>query len=300
MIQDIEPKKLYNHYIKIEPKSDSPVCAFRDGKLLIRTEENESPDRVEFPTLKDFSEPIDTEFLFSIDETDYFLAFGTPACEEAAAGRENQAPGSLGTCPVPEGYGYSAFMQIREKKTEAGASMFAACTAYHLWRWYSVNRFCGCCGHPTVRDDRERALICPECGNHIYPRLNPAVIVGVINGDRILITKYRVGYGHSALVAGFTEIGETFEQTVMREVMEEAGVRVKNIRYYKSQPWGPAEDILAGFYCEVDGDDTVKMDTGELKYAEWVRREDIVLQPAEYSLTNEMMKMFKEGVVTRP
>ena len=71
----------------------------------------------------------------------------------------------------------------------------------------------------------------------MYPRINPAVIVGVIKGDSILVTRYRAGYKHNALVAGFTEIGETLEQTVEREVMEETGVKVKNIRYYKSQPY---------------------------------------------------------------
>ncbi|MCR5629964.1 MAG: NAD(+) diphosphatase, partial [Eubacterium sp.] len=69
----------------------------------------------------------------------------------------------------------------------------------------------------------------------------------------------------------------------------------KNIRYYKSQPWGIASDILMGFFCDVDGDDTITMDDTELKYAEWVQRDDIVLQPLEYSLTNEMMKLFKSG-----
>ena len=97
------------------------------------------------------------------------------------------------------------------------------------------------------------------------------------------------------MIAGFTEIGETLEETVRREVMEEAGIRVKNIRYYKSQPWGIANDILTGFYCEVDGDDTIHMDRTELKYAEWVERSEIELQPDDSSLTNEMMKMFKEG-----
>ena len=138
---------------------------------------------------------------------------------------------------------------------------------------------------------------CTKCGNVIYPRINPAVIVGVINGDKILITKYRSGYAHNALVAGFTEIGETLEQTVMREVMEETGVKVKNIRYYKSQPWGMASDLLVGFYCDVDGDDTIHMDSSELKYAEWVKREDVVLQPSDLSLTNEMMKMFMDGMI---
>ena len=138
---------------------------------------------------------------------------------------------------------------------------------------------------------------CPGCGNMIFPRINPAVIVGVMNGDKLLLTKYRQGYGHNALVAGFTEIGETLEETVAREVMEETGVKVKNIRYYKSQPWGMAQDILVGYYCDVDGDSTIRMDEGELKYAEWVQREEIELQPNNLSLTNEMMRMFKEGKI---
>ena len=94
-------------------------------------------------------------------------------------------------------------------------------------------------------------------------------------------TKYKTGFAHNALVAGFTEIGETMEETVKREVMEETGLKVKNIRYYKSQPWGIASDILLGYYCDVDGDDTITMDESELKYAEWVKREDIVLQPMD-------------------
>ena len=79
--------------------------------------------------------------------------------------------------------------------------------------------------------------------------------------------------------------------------MEETGVKVKNIRYYKSQPWGMAQDIIVGFYCGADGDCEINMDKDELKYAEWVKREDVVLQPNDLSLTNEMMKMFKEGKI---
>ncbi|MEE3472893.1 MAG: NAD(+) diphosphatase, partial [Butyrivibrio hungatei] len=172
---------------------------------------------------------------------------------------------------------------------------FAVFSAYHLWKWYDDNKFCGHCGKTLEHDTVERALFCPGCKSKIYPRINPAVIIGILNGDKILITKYRTGYAHSALVAGFTEFGETLEQTVEREVMEEVGLKVKNIRYYKSQPWALAQDLLAGFFCEVDGDETIRMDEGELKYAEWVSREDVELQPNDYSLTNEMMKLFKTG-----
>ena len=126
-------------------------------------------------------------------------------------------------------------------------------------------------------------------------RINPAVIVGVIRGDCLLITRYRTGFAHNALVAGFAEIGETLEETVAREVMEETGIRVKNIRYYKSQPWGIASDILMGFYCDVDGDDTIRRDDRELKYAEWIPKKEIRLQSSDYSLTNEMMQCFRDG-----
>ena len=112
-----------------------------------------------------------------------------------------------------------------------------------------------------------------------------------INGGHMLTT----GFAHNALVAGFTEIGETLEETVHREVMEETGLKVKNIRYYKSQPWGLANDILMGFFCDVDGDDPIKMDEEELKMACFTEREDIVLQPDDASLTGEMMKVFKEN-----
>ena len=110
-----------------------------------------------------------------------------------------------------------------------------------------------------------------------------------------MVTRYRNGYNHNALVAGFTEIGETLEQTVAREVIDETGIKVKNIRYYKSQPWGIAQDILVGYFCEADGDDEIRLDENELKFAQWLKRDEIELQPDSISLTNEMMKVFKEG-----
>ena len=185
--------------------------------------------------------------------------------------------------------------ELREKNQISQEMAFAAYTAKHLADWYRDNHFCGRCGGKMAHSKSERAMVCPRCGYTSYPRIMPAVIVGVIKGDELLITKYRVGYRHNALIAGFTEIGETLEETVAREVMEETGISVTNIRYYKSQPWGIANDILVGFFCEAEGDTSIHMDERELKYAQWTRREDIVLQPDSYSLTNEMMKRFKDG-----
>ncbi|WP_295085782.1 NAD(+) diphosphatase [Ruminococcus sp.] len=278
MIQDIYPSRLDNSFRRVTP-SECPeksfaVC-FKDGRILADT----SGRDVIFPRVSQVSVNAEIIYLFAIDDESFFLV------------RKNEDSkvknGSLG---------YYTIRELRDKCR--GKYLFAAFTAFHLAKWYDDNRFCGKCGGKTEGDDTERALVCINCGNKVYPRINPAVIVGVINGDRILITRYRSGFAHNALIAGFTEIGETLEQTVQREVMEEAGLRVKNIRYYKSQPWGMASDILVGFYCDVDGKDTIKMDESELKYAEWVSRENIELQPYEHSLTNEMMKIFKNGEVS--
>ncbi len=281
MIQDIFPAKFYNHYEEQKPCESDSAFFFSEGKVLARY--NQSAQSLSFPTCRDFSDKaLSATYLFSIDNQKYFLM---PEKTAMSAGLSD--------------FSFYTLRQLRDLplSPEAKTSLFAAFSAYHLWKWYDDNKFCGHCGKPLIHDSVERALCCSECKTKIYPRINPAVIIGILNQkkDKILITKYRTGYAHSALVAGFTEFGETLEQTVDREVMEEVGLKVKNIRYYKSQPWALAQDLLAGFFCEVDGDETIKMDEGELKYAEWVSREEVELQPNDYSLTNEMMKIFKSG-----
>lgn len=87
------------------------------------------------------------------------------------------------------------------------------------------------------------------------------------------------------------------EQTVAREVMEEVGLKVKNIRYYKSQPWAFTDTLLMGFYCDLDGDDGITLDENELAMAEWFEREEIPVEPSRDSLTNEMIIRFKKGAV---
>ena len=98
-----------------------------------------------------------------------------------------------------------------------------------------------------------------------------------------------------ALIAGFTEIGETLEETVQREVMEEVGLKVKNIRYYKSQPWSFSSTLLCGFFCEVGGDTEITLDTEELSVGEWFDRDNIPVEDDGVSLTREMIGVFKTG-----
>ena len=147
-----------------------------------------------------------------------------------------------------------------------------------------------------TRSHKERMMECKECGNTVYPKISPAVIVAVTDGDRLLMTKYNNReYKRYALIAGFSEVGETLEETVHREVMEEVGVKVKNLQYYKCQPWSFSDSLLVGFFCELDGSDKIKMDEEELSVAEWLHRDEIEMVYDGISLTNEMVIKFKEN-----
>ena len=276
MIQDIFPKRLDNRWLPdMKPKASDFVLSFDGRKVLVKISSVDCSQSIyTLPRVSDTND-IPLRYLFRIDDEAFFL-------------------GEI--IPFP-GTEYADMNMLRENYLLPRHLLYAILTGKHLDTWYGNTRFCGKCGSIMQHSSHERAMVCPSCHNTVYPRIMPAVIVGVRNKDCLLLTRYREGYPHNALIAGFTEIGETLEETVMREVMEEAGIRVKNITYYKSQPWGIASDILTGFYCDVDGDDTIKMDSNELKYASWVRRSDIVLQPDDASLTNEMMKMFKDGLI---
>lgn len=268
MIQDIFPHVLYNQYDPAaKPEGEDWVLCFDGQQLLLGPQDR-------FPMVKELESGEDI-YLFTVDKERYFLRQQLDA--------------------VPRGFTFADVKQLRREQRLPKHRIFAALTGKHLADWYRDTRFCGRCGAETVHSSTERARKCPACGYTAYPRIMPAVIVGVKNGDKLLITRYRTGFAHNALIAGFTEIGETAEQTVAREVMEETGIRVKNIRYYASQPWGIANDLLMGFFCELDGDGTIHMDENELKYAQWVPREEIELQPDDFSLTNEMMTRFKTG-----
>ncbi|MBO4913867.1 MAG: NAD(+) diphosphatase [Oscillospiraceae bacterium] len=275
MIQDIAPKHLYNHYesaAKPEPQSAAVhllgkrlLCAYNGGELRL-------------PTVAELGEGEYT-YLFRIDETAYFLR--RDGAELAA-----------------EGFAYEDIGVWRGAHPRQTA--FAAVTAFHLASWYAENRYCGKCGAENVHDGAERMMRCPVCGHMAFPKIMPSVIVAVTHGDRLLLTRYanRPGSTRFALVAGFTEIGETAEQTVEREVMEEVGLRVKNIRYYKSQPWGiSAGGLLLGFWCEVDGDDDITLDRAELSEAAWVSREELrqTYTDPGVALTGEMIAEFIKG-----
>ena len=269
MIQDIENHHFNNSYRNIEPEQKDYCLTFAEDRIFVKYDEEKRS--LLFPRFIEADK--ESIYLFSVDENRFFLKEG-----------------------ISKDCDLFSMRELMSLDLNDNMEIFIAFSAYHLYRWYRNSQYCGSCGEKMEHSKKERAMVCPKCGNVVYPRINPAVIVGVKKGEQLLLTRYRNGYSHNALIAGFAEFGETLEETVAREVKEETGLSVKNIRYYKSQPWGIALGLLAGFYCDVDGDDTIRMDENELKYASWVKREDIVLQPKKYSLTNEMMERFKNGL----
>ncbi|MDY6352208.1 MAG: NUDIX domain-containing protein [Lachnospiraceae bacterium] len=292
MIQDIYPHKFYNSYdLRKAPSENDPVFVFRGDRVLVKK------NGFSLPSVKDLHSADDLIYLFRIDGDSYYLKqleFKEKALTENDIYREETDADH--PVAVNDDMEFIRVQFLREEKSVEKWRYFATVCAFHLYQWYQGSRFCGRCGAPTVHSEKERCMICPKCGNHIYPKIVPAVIVGVTDPDanKLLVTRYAGRSIHyDALIAGFTEFGETLEENVVREVKEETGLAVTNIRYYKSQPWGMVSDILMGFYCDVTGSREVTLD-GELGSAVWLSPDEIKGQPDDMSLTNEMMMVFKE------
>lgn len=303
MIQDIYPSRLNNQYAAYSPVDEDIVFFFQGSSLLAKYEDEETlvyPQYKEFVkgiTLQENKDSVDNYtfiYLLSVDDTRYFLA------EKKGELLKGQYIGEMADASihreyaaVVEGFDFVGVNSFRKAKPKATA--FAAITAYHIYGWYRDNHFCGRCGSPTVHDSKERMVRCTSCGNMIFPKICPAVIVAVTDNDRILLTKYAGRmYRNYALIAGFNEAGETLEQTVEREVMEEVGLKVKNIRYYKSQPWGLSGSLLSGFFCELDGDDKITLQEDELSLGTWVKADELDLEDDGISLTREMIIKFRD------
>ena len=272
MLQDIAPHIYHNQMSWKAPEADDFVLCYLDRKLYCKVEDKD----LILPRVKDVGAE-KLQYAFSIDErADYLLS----------------------DAEFEEKDGFS-YLDTRTLRTlNLGPALMAAAAGESLYRWYGSQKFCGRCGKPMEKSKTERAMVCPACGNTVYPKICPAVIVAIHDADRLVLTRYKDRpIKHYSLVAGFNEIGETIEETVHREVLEETGLRVKNLRFYKSQPWVFTDTLLFGFFAELDGSDKITVQEDELSEAGWFRREQIPADTARLSLTGEMMEQFRKGLV---
>ncbi|MDD3225618.1 MAG: NAD(+) diphosphatase [Clostridium sp.] len=146
--------------------------------------------------------------------------------------------------------------------------------ANEILNWDKNSKYCGRCGSKTENKKDEMAKICPNCNNIMYPVICPAIIVGIIKGDKILLA-HNSGFKNNkySLIAGFVEAGETLENAVKREVREEINIKVKNVRYYSSSAWPFPNSLMIGFFADYDSGE-IKVDGDEILDAGWFTKDN--------------------------
>ena len=272
MIQEIYPHVFHKEFKNRQVMPQDFLFACREDTILLQVENN----ILHLPTVQQLGiAPRDCRSLFRQDDRWYVMLTG-----------EGPEP--------PEGWAY--YNKHLYRNFGPFEALWPTAVAGSLNRWYRANRFCGSCGTPLEDSPGELSRICPSCGRKVRPKIMPAVIAGIRNGDQILLTRYNGPASRRlALVAGYNEIGESIEDTLRREVMEEVGLKVKNLEFYKTQPWVITDSLMIGFFCDLDGDDTITLEKKELSMGAWVRREDLPPDTTHLSLTAEMIEQFRLG-----
>jgi NAD+ diphosphatase len=163
-----------------------------------------------------------------------------------------------------------------------------------LTHYYSGHKFCGICGHALIKNVPSKFMICLQCHHEAYPKLAPCIIVRITHGDKILLARgAQFPAGMWALIAGFVELGESLEEALHREVMEEVGIKVENIRYWGSQSWPiPTSSLMIGFTAEYKSGD-LKIDNNEIVEAGFFTKETIPgIPPTQFSIAGRMIEEF--------
>jgi NAD+ diphosphatase len=220
-------------------------------KVLIGGEEGQP--RIVAPTLDELGQPLPPDSIF------LGLRDGAPLF--AAQVEE-------------EGTTLGHFVEIRSvgpllPAVDAGLLAYARGLAH----WQSGHRFCGACGHPTHSEQGGHAKVCAACGREVFPRMDPAVIVLVTRGERCILGRAnRFPPEMYSTLAGFVEVGESLEDTLRREIMEEVGIEIGAIRYRSSQPWPFPQSLMLGFRAEAVSE-TIRVQADELEDARWFERD---------------------------
>ncbi|MBN2486020.1 MAG: NAD(+) diphosphatase [Bacteroidales bacterium] len=274
MLHEILPHRFSNHFegsTTFAPNSF--VLHFNENQVLLKN----NGDKFEIPRktdIKELSSSWHKSYLFALDNTPCFLLHKKPETNN-------------GQLVYKDIY----FLRSLEHKEQA----WVGATGYHLAGWYARNKYCGNCGSATREKADERALVCPACNTIVYPNIAPAVIVAITSGNKILLAR-NAGFRNNwySLIAGYAEIGESLEETVAREVKEEVGIDVTNIKYYKSQPWPFSGSMMIGFFAQANENQPIITDNKEITEAGWFTRGNLPEHPPVLSIAGEMIENFEK------
>jgi NAD+ diphosphatase len=206
------------------------------------------------------------------------------ACRTVAAPNDAQAPEGFGFEPVRSLFGLLS------------DSLFGAIArGLEIVEWERTSRFCGTCGAAMRPKPGERAMECGSCGSLVYPRISPAVIVAVVRDDRILLARaHRFRPGFFSVLAGFVEPGETLEQCVAREVREETGIEVRDVRYFASQPWPFPHSLMVAFTAAYAGGE-IRIEPAEIADAGWFSAAELPAVPDRITVARRLIDWFAAG-----
>jgi NAD+ diphosphatase len=187
----------------------------------------------------------------------------------------------------------TTFQGLRALMPAFSEELFAlAGRALQIIHWDKNHHFCGRCGTTMQPREHERAKRCPACGLVNYPRIAPAIIVLITRGQQLLFSRApHFKPGMYSVQAGFVEVGETLEETVRREIREEVGLEIKNIRYFGSQPWPFPNSLMIAFTAEYAGGE-LKVNHAELEDAGWYHADNLPPLPLPKSIARRMIESF--------
>jgi NAD+ diphosphatase len=272
---------IYESYVPALEFSDSDIKSSiifvaDSDKLLIKREEGE----VMFPGLNDFSPD-----LVNGKETEYLGTLGGSHCF-CLPYRE--------TIVIPDGFVFKSLRMMLREGVDENLGLVAS-RAIHIADWSRRSKYCGVCGGLTEKNDGERAKKCPSCENIIYPRISPAIIIAVVKDGKLLLA-HNKGFKERwySTLAGFIEPGESIEACAQREVEEEVGVRIKNIKYFASQPWPFPDSLMIGLTAEYESGE-VTPDGVEIDDADFFSADGLPETPGRNSVAGRLIEWFLEN-----
>lgn len=275
----LKPREsIYSHYVPSvvpdhRPGTPAYWFVFSTGRLLVQ----EAADGgIRVPLASEAS-----ALRIEAVRTHYLGVWKDIPCYAVEAGPETA---------VPEGFSFRGLRTLYEAMDEG--LFHLAGRAVQIIAWAETHQFCGRCGEKTVPSKTEHAMACPACGLTNYPRIAPAVITAILKGKQILLAHARHFQGHMfSLIAGFVEPGETLEDCVQREIREEVGIKVRNIRYFGSQQWPFPHSMMIGFIAEYESGE-IQVDGEEITEAGWFDADHLPELPGRISIARKIIDWY--------